>query len=408
MIDEWKQILRDSILSPSQLREKFPTLSFSPQLEEVTREFPMRVNRYYASLIQQQGDPIWTQCIPDERELSDRYGQEDPLNEEGDSPVPHLTHRYPDRVLLLVSNQCAMYCRFCTRKRKVGRDHSITPATVQAGIDYIARHPEVRDVVVSGGDPFFLRDEVIDSILKRLRAIPHLEIIRIHTRMPVVLPQRITPELCAILKRYHPLYVNTHFNSPRECTEEAKKACWMLADAGIPLGNQAVLIKGVNDTPEAFKELCQKLLQMRVRPYYLYQADLVRGIEHLRTPVQVGVDLMRSLRGHTSGMAVPQFVVDAPGGGGKIPLSPNYIVERDGAYLVLENYEGNRYVYPDEALRMVKGQDEIPAETVQQADSPVSVPLTLVGRPCRRRYVDVESTTQQPIRARRARSSRGH
>jgi lysine 2,3-aminomutase len=252
-------------------------------------------------------------------------------------------------VLFMVTNQCAMYCRFCTRKRKVGRDHSITPATIQQGIDYIASHPEVRDVVISGGDPLFLKDEMIDSILSRLRAIPHLEIMRIGTRIPVVLPQRITPELCAILKKHHPLYINTHFNSPMECTEQAKKACWMLADAGIPLGNQAVLLKGVNDKVEVMKELNHKLLQMRVKPYYIYQADMIKGTQHFRTSVQTGIDIIKALRGHTSGMAVPTFVVDAPGGGGKIPISPDYVVSREGSNLVLRNFEGNEYVYPDVA-----------------------------------------------------------
>lgn len=346
---EWKQLLRDSIITPSHLKEAYPQTSVPPTLERAIKEFPMRVNSYYNSLIKEEGDPIWLQSVVSEEELSDPLGVDDPLNEEGDSPVPHLTHRYPDRVLFMVTNQCAMYCRFCTRKRKVGRDHSITPATIQQGIDYIAAHPEVRDVVISGGDPLFLKDDMIDSILGRLRAIPHLEIMRIGTRIPVVLPQRITPELCAILKKHHPLYINTHFNSPIECTEQAKKACWMLADAGVPLGNQAVLLKGVNDKPEVMKELNHKLLQMRVKPYYIYQADMIKGTAHFRTTVQAGIDIIKSLRGHTSGMAVPTFVVDAPGGGGKIPISPDYVVSRQGNNLVLRNFEGNEYVYPDVA-----------------------------------------------------------
>jgi lysine 2,3-aminomutase len=346
---EWKQLLRDSIITPGHLKDAYPQTQVPQTLERAIKEFPMRVNAYYNSLIKEEGDPIWLQSVVDERELSDPLGVSDPLNEEGDSPVPHLTHRYPDRVLFMVTNQCAMYCRFCTRKRKVGRDHSITPATIQQGIDYIASHPEVRDVVISGGDPLFLKDEMIESILARLRAIPHLEIMRIGTRIPVVLPQRITPELCAILKKYHPLYINTHFNSPMECTEQAKKACWMLADAGIPLGNQAVLLKGVNDKVEVMKELNHKLLQMRVKPYYIYQADMIKGTQHFRTTVQQGIDIIKALRGHTSGMAVPTFVVDAPGGGGKIPISPDYVVARQGNNLVLRNFEGNEYVYPDVA-----------------------------------------------------------
>jgi lysine 2,3-aminomutase len=346
---EWKQLLRDSIITPKHLAEAHPEHMVAPHVERAIKEFPMRINAYYNGLIEHEGDPIWLQAVADERELYDPLGVEDPLNEEGDSPVPHLTHRYPDRVLFMVTNQCAMYCRFCTRKRKVGRDHSITPATIQAGIDYIAAHSEVRDVVISGGDPLFLKDEMIDSILSRLRAIPHLEIIRIGTRIPVVLPQRVTSELCDILKRYHPLYVNTHFNTPIECTEQAKKACWMLADAGIPLGNQAVLLRGVNDRPEIMMELCHKLLRMRVKPYYIYQADMIRGTDHFRTSVQTGIDIIRSLRGFTSGMAVPTYVIDAPGGGGKIPISPDYVVAREGRNIVLRNFEGNEYVYPDAA-----------------------------------------------------------
>ena len=357
---EWKQLLRDSIITPAHLKEAHPQTAVPQTLERAIKEFPMRVNAYYNSLIKEEGDPIWLQSVVSEDELSDPLGVDDPLNEEGDSPVPHLTHRYPDRVLFMVTNQCAMYCRFCTRKRKVGRDHSITPATIQAGIDYIASHPEVRDVVISGGDPLFLKDEMIESILSRLRAIPHLEIMRIGTRIPVVLPQRITPELCAILKKYHPLYVNTHFNSPMECTEQAKKACWMLADAGVPLGNQAVLLKGVNDRVEVMKELNHKLLQMRVKPYYIYQADMIKGTAHFRTSVQTGIEIIKALRGHTSGMAVPTFVVDAPGGGGKIPISPDYVVSRQGNNLILRNFEGNEYVYPDVADDEAAMVEEVP------------------------------------------------
>ncbi|MBI4864955.1 MAG: KamA family radical SAM protein [Candidatus Riflebacteria bacterium] len=351
MSDEWKRILRDSVRTAADLKEAFPETFVSPRLERVIREFPMRINRYYAGLIRREGDPVWMQSVADERELSDALGVEDPLNEEGDSPVPHLTHRYPDRVLFLVSNRCAMYCRFCTRRRKVGREHPITQLTIQAGIDYIAAHPEVRDVVVSGGDPLILADEEIDSILARIRAIPHVQIIRVHSRVPVVLPQRITPQLCGVLRKYHPLYVNTHFNAPQECTEEAKQACWMLADTGIPLGNQSVLLRGVNDDPEIMKELCHKLLMMRVKPYYLFQADMVKGTEHLRTAVDKGVEIIRRMRGHTTGMAVPTYVVDTPGGGGKISMAPDPVVERDGTNLILENFEGNRFVYPDVAQR---------------------------------------------------------
>lgn len=356
-MDDWKQLLRESIHTPQHMNSSWPEVEVSPHLERVIKEFPMRINKYYAGLIERPGDPIWLQSVADERELDDPLGLDDPLNEEGDSPVKHLTHRYPDRVLFLVTNFCAMYCRFCTRKRKVGRDHSITPATIQAGIDYIASHPEIRDVLVSGGDPLFLKDEIIDSILKRLREIPHVQVLRIGTRIPVVLPQRITPELVEILRRYHPLYVNTHFNHPSECTPEAAEACARMADAGIPLGNQAVLLKGVNDDPAVQKELYHKLLMMRVRPYYLYQADMITGTEHFRTPIQIGIDIIRSLRGHTTGFAVPAYVVDAPGGGGKIPVNPEYVVGRDGDDVLLRNFEGHVYRYPDpEGARLARGE----------------------------------------------------
>jgi lysine 2,3-aminomutase len=263
------------------------------------------------------------------------------------SPVPSVVHRYPDRALFLVTTRCAMYCRFCTRKRKVGREQHITAEMRREGIDYIARTPEIRDVIVSGGDPLLLPDEVLDDLLKRLRAIPHVEMLRIGSRVPCTLPHRVTRRLAQLLRKYHPLYLNTHFEHPREVTPQAAKALERLVDAGIPLGNQSVLLRGVNDDPAVFLELNRKLLACRVRPYYLYQADLVEGTEHFRTPVEAGLEVIRGLRGHTSGLAVPQYVIDAPGGGGKIPVLPAYTVQRTDDRLVLRNFQGQLYVYPE-------------------------------------------------------------
>ena len=341
----WQEMLRQSVDSGKDLVERF---GFDPKLaEKLNTLFHIRVNPYYLSLIRYPGDPIWLQCVPDRVELEDDSAPEDPLNEEGDSPVPSITHRYPDRVLFLVTSQCSMYCRFCTRKRKVSDSSKINSKWIQGGLDYIAAHPEVRDVVLSGGDPLMVTDYVLERILAGLRAIPHVEIIRLGTKMPCVLPQRITPKLCKMIRKYHPIYVNTHFNHPWECTPEAEKACTMLADAGCPVGNQAVLMKGVNDDPEVMLELHRKLLKMRVRPYYIYQADLTKGTNHFRTPVRKGLEIMDKLRGHTSGLAVPYYVIDAPGGGGKIPLLPQYVLGRSGKDIILRNYKYEIFTYPD-------------------------------------------------------------
>ncbi|HEX9613964.1 MAG TPA: KamA family radical SAM protein [Bacteroidota bacterium] len=341
----WQEMLRQSVDSGKDLVERF---NFDPTLaEKLNTLFHIRVNPYYLSLIRFPGDPIWLQCIPDRVELEDENAPMDPLNEEADSPVPSITHRYPDRVLFLVTSQCSMYCRFCTRKRKVSDSSKINSKWIQGGLDYIAAHPEVRDVVLSGGDPLMVTDYVLERVLAGLRAIPHVEIIRLGTKMPCVLPQRITPKLCKMIKKYHPIYVNTHFNHPWECTAEAEKACTMLADAGCPVGNQAVLMKGVNDDAEVMLELHRKLLKMRVRPYYIYQADLTRGTNHFRTPVHKGLEIMDKLRGHTSGLAVPYYVIDAPGGGGKIPLLPQYVLGRNGKDIILRNFKYEIFTYPD-------------------------------------------------------------
>ena len=341
----WREILSRSFTSARDFPEDFP--GDRKTIEKVNRMFPMRVNPYYYSLIREKDDPIWNQCVPKKDELMD-VGVEDPLNEEGDSPVPGLTHRYPDRVLLLVSNQCPMYCRFCTRKRRVGDPlKEITMDQIMKGIDYVRKTPHVRDVILSGGDPLLLTDSFLEAILKELRTIKHVDVIRIGTRVPCTLPQRVTPELCAMLRRYHPLYINTHFNHPREITPQSRRACEMLADAGIPLGCQTVLLKGVNDNPTVMKKLMHKLLSMRVRPYYIYQCDIARGNEHFRTPVAKGVEIIENLRGHTSGLCVPQFVIDAPGGGGKIPLQPNYIVDFNEKQITLRNYRNQFFKYPE-------------------------------------------------------------
>lgn len=319
----------------------------SNALPEVIANFPMRINPYFLKLIQSPGDPIWKQAVPDLAELNDSVCEDDPLDEENLSPVPNLVHKYPDRVLFLVTNKCAMYCRFCTRKRKVGTNKMvISPKTLVAGYDYLRQHPEIREVLISGGDPLLLLDNEIAGILKCLRSIPSIEIIRIGTRVPSVLPMRITKELVTILKSFHPLYINTHFNHPNEITEESTLACTMLADAGIPVGCQTVLLKGVNDDAATLKKLFLGLLKLRVKPYYLFQADLTKGTNHFRTSTATGIAIMRQLYGHISGMAIPTYALDGPKGAGKIPLSPEYILQK-GENLIFENYKGKICSYPE-------------------------------------------------------------
>ncbi|MEM2875372.1 MAG: KamA family radical SAM protein [Candidatus Bathyarchaeia archaeon] len=345
MVEGWKKVLLHSITRPEQILSKFKVDVES--LKAVVAKYPMRVSKYYFDLIEEVGDPIWRQCIPSPLELYDPHGVEDPLDEEGDSPVTGLVHRYPDRVLMCVSNTCATYCRFCTRKRRVGKPLiNLSEEVLLEQVRYVERTTTVRDVIISGGDPLLLPDEKIEFLLKKLRAIPHVEILRIGSRVPCTLPERVTPKLCRILKKYHPLYVNVHFNHPREITEESERACGLLADAGIPLGNQSVLLRFVNDDPEVMKTLVQKLLRIRVRPYYLFQMDLVKGTYHFRTRVETGIKIIESLVGHTSGLAVPRYVIDAPGGGGKIPIQPNNLISIDDDSITLRNYAGKLYVYP--------------------------------------------------------------
>ena len=346
---EWVNLVRNSINTAEELGQRLGLSEKEVKsLKKVVRKYPMRINPYYLSLILEKDDPIWKQCIPNELELLDQEGMVDPLAEERDSPVPVITHRYPDRVLFLVSNHCAMYCRFCTRKRKVGDPRRpVSAGQILQGIEYIRNHPEVKDVILSGGDPFMLTDSRLEFVLKHLREIPHLQIIRIGTRVPCSLPQRITPELCEMLKKYQPLYINIHFEHPREVTPESSRACQMLADAGIPLGSQSVVLKGVNDDPQTMKELMNKLLMIRVKPYYIYQCDLTRGANHFRTRVEKSLEIIKGIRGHTSGLAVPHFVIDAPGGGGKIPLLPDYVIGFTEDKVILRNYRGKIYEYPN-------------------------------------------------------------
>lgn len=329
------------------------------EVKQVASRFRIRINPYYLSLIKRKGDPIYRQVVPDSAELEDDCGMTDPLAEETDSPVPGIIHRYPDRVLFLVSPECASYCRFCTRRRMVGDILKMHPRFIENGLKYIRAHQEIRDVIVSGGDPLMLSDNRLNAILHKLRAIRHVEIIRIGTRVPCFLPQRITPGLVRILKRYHPLFINVHFNHPNELTPQSRRALTLLADAGIPLGNQTVLLKGVNDDPVVMRNLMQKLLTCRVRPYYIYQADMVAGTAHLRTTVQKGLEIIKSLRGWTSGLAVPHFVIDSPGGGGKIPLLPSYVESIDETGVIMRNYRGLRFVYKQVGDKKILRQQNI-------------------------------------------------
>ena len=354
---DWKWQLKHSIrdietfekLLGIQLDEKLKN-----DIKKTIEKFPVSITPYYLSLIDTtdlENDPIYKQSFPSPLELqTTNYEMADPLHEDKDSPVPGITHRYPDRVLFLVSNMCSMYCRHCTRKRKVGDiDYIPGKETIQKGIAYIKKNKRVRDVLLSGGDPLLLSDDYLDWILTELSKIKHVEIIRIGTRCPVVLPYRITDNLVNMLKKHHPIWVNTHFNHPCELTKSSKEALAKLADAGIPLGNQSVLLAGVNDCPRIMKSLVQKLVQNRVRPYYIYQCDLSEGLDHFKTPVGKGIEIIESLIGHTSGMCVPTYVIDAPGGGGKIPVMPNYLISWSTNKIILRNYEGviTSYKEPD-------------------------------------------------------------
>jgi len=346
-MEAWQKMIRDSVHTVDELVEKFNI--DRKTAEDLDEFFQARINPYYLGLIRYPGDPIWLQCVPDKIELDDFDAMEDPLMEEAMSPVPNITHRYPDRALFLVTSQCGIYCRFCTRKRKVGDYEKISMKGLESAFKYLEEHTEIRDVILSGGDPLMLTDPMLEKILKRLREIKHIEIIRLGTRMPVVLPQRITTKLCNMIKKYHPVYVNTHFNHPWEITEESSRACELLADNGIPVGNQMVIMKNINDDPDIVKELVQKLLKIRVRPYYMYMADETKGANHFRTSIDTGLKISEALRGYTSGLAIPHFVIDAPGGGGKIPLLPNYVLHMDEEKIILRNYQNKVYSYKNYA-----------------------------------------------------------
>ncbi len=368
-MQEWQKHLSDSVVKVEDLPFVPESFEYRERLKKVVDVFPVRINSYFLSQIKNENDPLWKQVIPTLEELDDIIDEEsllvsDPLNEEGDMPVPELVHRYPDRVLLMVNNQCPIICRFCTRKRKIGFPGVVTRETLRRGIEYIRSHPEVRDVILSGGDPLLVPDKELDRILSELRSIPHLEIIRIGTRVPGTLPQRVTPELCDILKKYHPLYFNMHFNHPDEITPEVEKACNMLADTGIPLGSQTVLLKGVNDDSNVMKELMHKLLMIRIKPYYIYQADMALGTDHFRTEVQKGLGLISDLQGHTSGMGVPYFVIDAPGGGGKVRLLPDTVIEHNEKEIIIKNYEGKVFRYPQPVRKSAKQKISVPEESV--------------------------------------------
>lgn len=350
--NDWKWQLRNRVTNIEQLKQIVDLTSAEEEgVRDSLKILRMAVTPYYASLMDPKDPhcPVRKQAVPtaDEIDFSEA-DMEDPLFEDVDSPVHGLTHRYPDKVLFLITDQCGMYCRHCTRRRLTGQtDQEKDKKTIDAVIGYIREHDEIRDVLLSGGDPLLVSDAKLDDIITRLQAIDHVDIVRIGSRAPCTLPQRVTPELCDMMKKHHPIWLNTHFNHPKEITPESKRAVEMLADAGIPVGNQSVLLKGVNDCPTIMKKLVQDLVKIRCRPYYFYQCDISKGIEHFRTSVAKGIEISEALRGHTSGFAVPTFILDAPGGGGKIPLAPQYLISMSDKRVVVRNYEGGTFQYPE-------------------------------------------------------------
>ncbi len=369
--NNWKWQFRNRVTSVEQLTQFIP---LSPQEQAQVRlvamRYPLSVTPYYLSLINPDDpeDPIRKQAIPSMLEIvMGAMGMEDPLDEKRDSVVPGLVHRYPDRVLMVLTDICPMLCRHCTRKREWRKGGWVrTPDEVEAMLDYIRQHKSIRDVIISGGDPLTLSTQRLEGVISKVRRIPHVEIIRIGTRFPVVLPQRIDDELCAMLSRYGPIWLNTHFNHVREITPEAASACDRLVRSGVPLNNQSVLLRGVNDSIEAQTQLCHGLLRIKVRPYYLFQCDEVQGTEHLRTPVEVGVEVIEGMRGHTSGLAIPTFVVDLSHGGGKVPLQPNYVLTQTEEKLVLRNYQNQIFYYRNPGKHV---QEEFPAELLSAANN---------------------------------------
>jgi lysine 2,3-aminomutase len=371
---DWKWQFRHRITTIDQLSNFIPLLSQEKaQLQLVVKRYPLSVTPYYLSLINPDNpdDPIRKQAVPSVQEMTmSDMGMEDPLAEKEDSVVLGLVHRYPDRVLMVLTDICPMLCRHCTRKREWRHGGWVrTEAEIEAMLDYLRRNEVIRDVIISGGDPLTLSTNHLESIISRLREIRHIEIIRIGTRFPVVLPQRIDNELCAMLSKYGPIWLNTHFNHPREITPEAAEACDRLLRSGIPVNNQSVLLRGVNDDVETMLKLCQGLLRIKVRPYYLFQCDEVQGTEHLRTPVEVGIKIIEGMRGHTSGLAVPTFVIDLVQGGGKVPLQPNYVLSHTEDELMLKNYEGNVYRYrnPNSQAHCKVAVKEVPVSAAAES-----------------------------------------
>src|SRR5687767_2871476 len=346
-MSDWQQTLKDqSIATLEKLAEKFGAENIDVEaLKPAFDNFQMRITPAALEQIKAVGDPMWQQYVPTVQELEIVDGVIDSLDEDGDSPVPNITHRYPDRALFLVSPVCASYCRFCTRRRKVGDPEKIPLNQFDSAFAYLREHTEIRDVIMSGGDPMMLSDRRLEYLFQKLREIPHIEIIRLGSRITSHLPERITPEFCEMVQKYHPIYMNTHFNHPDELTPAAVAALDRLSKAGVVLGCQTVLLKGVNDDPQIMMKLMHALLRARVRPYYLYMADQVAGGEHFRTTVQKGLEIVQALRGWTSGLAVPHFVIDAPGGGGKVPLLPEYVEEITDEAVVFRNYAGERFIY---------------------------------------------------------------
>ncbi len=351
--NDWRWHMRHRIRSASQLQRCFASLTDVSGIEAAAKRFPMAITPYYASLVRTPDttDPVFQMAVPSLDELVDPpWLSDDPLEEEADTPVPGLIHSYEDRALIMTTTTCAIYCRHCTRKRMAGQREAAMGASVLQRITvFLREHPEIREVIISGGDPLTLPTRLLEQVLGAVRQAPSVDIIRIGTRVPVVLPMRVTDELTTMLRRFHPLYINTHFNHPVEITTQSAEACMRLADAGIPLGNQTVLLRGINDDARLLSDLFRKLLKQRVRPYYLFQCDLVRGVEHFRTPISKGVAIMEHLRGRSSGLATPSYVVDTPHGGGKIPLTPRYIVSSSPTHTTLRNFKGMIVAYPEPA-----------------------------------------------------------
>ncbi len=385
-MSDWQKILHEGVDTLEKLANRFGHDVIDVEaLKPAFDNFQMRLTPAALAQIKEVGDPMWNQYVPTVQELEIVDGVIDSLDEDGDSPVPNITHRYPDRALFLVSPVCATYCRFCTRRRKVGDPEKIPLNQYDSAFAYLAEHAEIRDVILSGGDPMMLSDRRLEYIFQRLRAIPHIEIIRIGSRITSHLPERITPEFCEMVRKYHPVYMNTHFNHPSELTPDSVAALARLADAGIPLGCQTVLLKGVNDDPQVMKELMQKLLMARVRPYYIYMADQVAGGEHFRTQVEKGLEIVKALRGWTSGLAVPHFVIDAPGGGGKVPLLPEYVEEITEDEVIFRNYEGKRFVYKQPRQVAAESGCDPLAPAAQNDVVPIQIGKKAASRSRRRR-----------------------